>query len=69
MVKAKGVISSEKQFYGDVQTAYNVLKQKYAENLTVVTGHSVGTASAVMLAAKNQPRQPSFCKLHITITA
>src|SRR5450432_235664 len=36
--KSEGSISNEKQFYEDVQLAYNSLKQKYNENKMIVLG-------------------------------
>jgi pimeloyl-ACP methyl ester carboxylesterase len=54
--KSEGSISSEKQFYEDVQLAYNSLKQKYNENKIILLGYSIGTAAATKLASVNQPR-------------
>jgi uncharacterized protein len=54
--KSEGSISSEKQFYEDVQLAYNNVKQKYNEKEMVVLGYSIGTGAATKLAAANQPR-------------
>lgn len=55
--KSEGEILSEKQFYGDVQLAYDKLKELYDENDITVIGYSVGSASAAMLAANNNPKQ------------
>jgi uncharacterized protein len=54
--KSEGEISSEEQFYGDVKYAYAEMKKRYDENRIVVIGYSIGTASAAMLAAGNQPK-------------
>jgi alpha-beta hydrolase superfamily lysophospholipase len=53
--KSEGEIVSEKQFYADVQAAYNHIKQHYDERNIIVVGFSIGSASAAMLAAKNNP--------------
>ena len=54
--KSEGKIESEQQFYADVQAAYQQLTAEYRENNIVVVGFSIGTASASMLAARNNPR-------------
>jgi alpha-beta hydrolase superfamily lysophospholipase len=54
--KSEGSISNEKQFYEDVQLAYNSLKQKYNENKMIVLGYSIGTGAAAELASVNNPR-------------
>lgn len=54
--KSGGSISSEKQFYEDVQTVYTGLLKRYKQQDVVVLGYSIGTAAATMLAASNQPR-------------
>ncbi|MFD2247491.1 alpha/beta hydrolase [Pontibacter ruber] len=54
--KSEGKISSEKQFYEDVQTAYDHMKTRYNEDNTIVAGYSIGTAAAAMLAAANSPK-------------
>ena len=54
--KSEGVITSEKQFYSDVQKAYDVLKSRYDEKDIIVLGYSIGTAAAARLATQNNPR-------------
>jgi len=54
--KSEGSISSEEQFFDDVQTAYSTLKIKYPENKTVVLGYSIGTGVAAQIAATNHPK-------------
>lgn len=54
--KSEGKISSEAQFYADAQSAYDLLKQRYAEDHIVVVGYSIGTATAARLASVNHPR-------------
>jgi pimeloyl-ACP methyl ester carboxylesterase len=54
--KSNGVIYSQKQFFDDVQTAYDSLKTRYAENKIIVLGYSIGTGAATRLASANNPR-------------
>lgn len=53
--KSEGKILHEKQFFSDVQTAYDYIKKAYDERNIVVIGFSIGSGSAAMLAANNQP--------------
>lgn len=55
--KSEGTVSSQAQLFQDVQTAYDTLKNRYAEKDITVLGHSIGTGLAAHLAATNQPRQ------------
>lgn len=55
--KSTGAISSEAQFFDDVQRAYNVVKSRYAEDKIVVLGYSIGTGAAAMLASQNHPKR------------
>ncbi|KAA3439538.1 alpha/beta hydrolase [Rufibacter hautae] len=54
--KSRGKIKSQKQFYQDVQAAYDVLKTRYPESAIVVLGYSIGTGAAAKIAAENSPR-------------
>ena len=54
--KSEGAISSEDQMYKDVQTVYDHIKTKYAENKIIILGYSVGTGPATKLASTNHPR-------------
>lgn len=54
--KSEGNISSEQQFYDDVQAAYDFLKAGYAESDIVVIGFSIGSAAAAKIASQNRPR-------------
>jgi pimeloyl-ACP methyl ester carboxylesterase len=54
--KSNGVIYGQKQFFDDVQTAYDSLKTRYAENRIVVVGYSIGTGAATKLASANNPK-------------
>ncbi len=55
--KSSGEISSEAQFFDDVQQAYNLVKSNYEESQICVLGYSLGTAPAAMIAANNHPKQ------------
>ncbi|MBW7469160.1 lysophospholipase [Pontibacter aydingkolensis] len=54
--KSEGSISSEGQFYDDVQRAYDQLKNRYNEPEIVIAGYSIGTAAATKLASENNPK-------------
>jgi alpha-beta hydrolase superfamily lysophospholipase len=54
--KSEGSISSEKQFFDDIQCAYNKMKLRYSEEEIIVLGYSIGTCAAAWIAAKNQPK-------------
>ena len=54
--KSEGKITSEKQFFDDVQAAYSDLRTSYPENKIIVLGYSIGTCPAAMLAAHNLPK-------------
>ncbi|AKD05726.1 hydrolase [Pontibacter korlensis] len=54
--KSGGNISSEAQFFDDVQLAYDHLKDSYAEDSIVIVGYSIGTGAATKLASDNRPK-------------
>ena len=54
--KSEGSISSQKQFYQDIQTVYNELKKKYFEENIIVLGYSIGTGLASKIASSNNPK-------------
>lgn len=56
--KSEGKIYSQKQFFDDVQRAYDFVKKEknYKEKNIIVVGYSIGTASAAMLASQNNPK-------------
>lgn len=54
--KSEGVISSQKQMFTDVQTAYDEMLKVYPENKMIVLGYSIGTGLAAKLASTNQPK-------------
>jgi pimeloyl-ACP methyl ester carboxylesterase len=53
--KSEGSIQGQAQFFGDVQLAYDELKNKYTEQKIIVLGYSIGTGPAAKLAATNHP--------------
>lgn len=55
--KSEGKIHSQQQFFDDVQLAYDLMKSRYPENKITVLGYSIGSGSAAMIAAKNNPKQ------------
>ena len=56
LFSSEGSISNEKQFYEDVQLAYDSLKNRYNEKDITILGYSIGTGAAAKLAAANHPR-------------
>ena len=54
--KSGGTITSESQLYDDMQTLYDAMRSRYAENRTIVLGYSIGTGPAAQLASTNNPR-------------
>ncbi|HEY3370494.1 MAG TPA: alpha/beta fold hydrolase [Prolixibacteraceae bacterium] len=54
--KSEGSISSQKQIFSDVQTAYNEMLKRYKENKIIVLGYSIGTGLAAKLASTNHPK-------------
>ena len=54
--KSDGSINSQEQFYTDVQTAYDTLKNRYDEKTIIVLGYSIGTWPATKIAASNNPK-------------
>lgn len=54
--KSEGSIRSEFQFFEDVQSAYDKMKERYRECDIIVLGYSIGTGPAARLAADNQPK-------------
>jgi pimeloyl-ACP methyl ester carboxylesterase len=54
--KSEGYITSQRQFFEDVQLAYDYIKKKYPEKEIIVLGYSIGTGAAANIAANNHPR-------------
>lgn len=55
--KSTGKIKSEKQFFNDIQIAYNFVQKEYAEKDITVVGYSVGTCAASMITKTNNPNK------------
>ena len=54
--KTEGTIKSQQTFYEDAQKAYDYLKTIYPEDQIIIAGYSLGTAPAIYVAAKNNPK-------------
>jgi pimeloyl-ACP methyl ester carboxylesterase len=54
--KSEGTIRSQDQLFDDVQSAYNELKRRFAEEKTIVLGYSIGSGLAAHLASVNNPK-------------
>jgi len=54
--KSGGRITSESQFYADVQTVFAEFKSVYTAENIIIIAFSIGTAAASMLAANNHPK-------------
>lgn len=54
--KSEGAISGQTQFFEDIQTVYDSLKNRYPENTIIVLGYSIGTGPATQLASVNNPK-------------
>ena len=54
--KSGGSINGERQIFQDMQTVYNELKNKYAENKIIILGYSIGAGPAAKIASINNPK-------------
>lgn len=54
--KSEGEIENEEQLNKDVSVAYKTLTKRYPENKIVITGYSIGSGLATILASKNNPK-------------
>lgn len=54
--KSEGAVTSLKQLYKDIQTAYDAMLQRYEESKIIVLGYSMGSGLAANLAATNHPK-------------
>lgn len=54
--KSDGKITSENQFLDDVNKVYAYMKERYSEDRIIITGYSIGTGPAAMLASVNHPK-------------
>jgi pimeloyl-ACP methyl ester carboxylesterase len=53
--KSTGKISSESQFYDDVEKSWNYIVEKYTNKVKIIYGRSLGTAPAASLSKKAMP--------------
>lgn len=53
--KSEGEITSEEQFFEDIETAFDHASKGYSKKEVIVIGYSVGTASAAMIASRKNP--------------
>jgi pimeloyl-ACP methyl ester carboxylesterase len=54
--KSEGSIKNQEQFLNDIQSAYDEMKKRYAENKIAVLGYSIGTGPAAKIASINHPK-------------
>ena len=54
--KSEGSINRQSEFFQDIQTAYDELKNRYPENKIIVLGYSIGTGPAAKVASVNNPK-------------
>jgi len=54
--KSEGTINGQRQFFEDMQIAYDELKTTYAESRIIVLEYSIGTGPAAKLASLNNPK-------------
>ena len=55
--KSEGEISNETQLIEDAQLAYDYLKKSFDEKDIIISGTSIGTGFATVLAANNNPKK------------
>ncbi len=55
--KSEGKIISELQLINDAQLAYDYLKNQFDENNIIISGTSMGTGMAAILASQNTPQK------------
>jgi alpha-beta hydrolase superfamily lysophospholipase len=71
--KSDGKIKSESQFYDDIKKAYAYMLERYPEDKVIISGYSIGTGPAAMLASVNNPKvlvlQAPYYSLKETINA
>jgi pimeloyl-ACP methyl ester carboxylesterase len=54
--KSEGEIENEEQLNKDVSVVYKTLTQRYPENKIIITGYSIGSGLATILASNNHPK-------------
>lgn len=55
--KSSGTITSQEEWFEDMQFIYNDLKNSYSEDKIIIIGYSIGTGVASYLASQNNPTQ------------
>lgn len=54
--KSEGQIENEEQLTKDISIVYQNFKKRYSEDKIIITGYSIGSGFATILASKNKPK-------------
>lgn len=54
--KSEGEIENEEQLNKDVSIVYKKMLERYPENKIIITGYSIGSGLATILASQNKPK-------------